>query len=531
MNDEQTNENALDYDEDAPTTQSGLQPLVPTFRSPTPERGSAAPVDAHLIVLVGSDVGRSYAIQGETLIGRASEAIVRSTSTDLSRRHALIRPTASGGYEIEDLESRNGTLVNGIPVQRKTLSFGDRIRIGCDLLLLFSEYDPMEDRLLQAQRLEAIGQLTSGVAHDFNNVLAAAVANVGFLRGLTGQSISLEDADIQECLGDIDSALARATDLVRQLLGLTRPEKQPDDIVDVAVLVQDLGRLLQRTFSKSIALTVDVEAPLAMVGDGSQLHQLLMNLCLNARDAMPRGGALTLSAREVDVDPRMAARLPGIPLGRFVELSVTDTGGGIPPEVRERIFDPFFSTKPSGSGLGLSTVYRIVKAHGGHIEVHSVARQGACFIVYLPASDGPVSASRVAQSSRAPQTKPLRAALILLVDDEPAYRKAATRLLESMGYPVKAVADGVEALEVFRQAPKLFKVVLLDLEMPRMDGFDTFHALRQVDPDVKVLICSGRAPETRERALLAAGARGFLNKPFDVAELGRALSKALSPSS
>lgn len=529
MNDEELD--ALDYDEDAPTTQSGLQPLVPTFRSPTPERGSAAPVDAHLIVLVGSDVGRSYAIQGETLIGRASDAIVRSTSTDLSRRHALIRPTASGGYEIEDLESRNGTLVNGIPVQRKTLSFGDRIRIGCDLLLLFSEYDPMEDRLLQAQRLEAIGQLTSGVAHDFNNVLAAAVANVGFIRGLAGQGISLDESEIQECLGDVDSALARATDLVRQLLGLTRPEKQRDDIVDVATLVQDLGRLLQRTFAKSIALTVDVQAPLAMVGDGSQLHQLLMNLCLNARDAMPRGGALTLSAREVDVDPRMAARLPGIPLGRYVELSVADTGGGIPAAVRERIFDPFFSTKPSGSGLGLSTVYRIVKAHGGRIEVHSAAaQQGACFVVYLPASDGPVSAGRVAQSPPAVQTRPLRAGLILLVDDEPAFRKAATRLLESMGYPVKAVADGVEALEVFRRTPELFKVVLLDLEMPIMDGFDTFHALRQVDPAVKVLICSGRQPEARERALLAAGARGFLNKPFDVAELGRALSLALTPS-
>lgn len=385
-------------DDDPQTTRSSFPPALPTFRLPTAEQEALETVEAHLIVLVGADVGRTYAVQGETLIGRAPEATVQGNSSDLSRRHAMIRPTPTGGYELEDLDSRNGTLVNGIPVQRQILCFGDRIRIGCDLLLLFSQYDPMEDRLLQAQRLEAIGQLTGGIAHDFNNVLAAAVANISFLEGLP-EAVPLGDVNVRECLHDVDSALGRAADLVHQLLGLTRREKRANEVIKVGPLLEDLGRLLGRTFKKSIELIIDVQAPLETVGDAGQIHQLLMNLCLNARDAMPTGGTLTLTAEEVEVDPMHASRLPGIPLGRYVQLSVADTGMGIPAEVRDRIFEPFFSTKPSGSGLGLSTVYRISRPWRSSAARRSSSRW-CCSISTCHAWTASTPSPRSARSTR-----------------------------------------------------------------------------------------------------------------------------------
>ena len=518
----------VDFVEDQFTTQTSSPPPLPSFRPPTSEIPAVGKIEAHLIVLVGGDVGRTYAINGDVLIGRATEAMVRGTPTDISRRHALISAD-KGSYVIEDLGSRNGTLVNGIPVQKQALRFGDKIRVGGEMLLLFSQYDAMEDRLLQAQRLESIGQLASGVAHDFNNILGAALANISFIRGLSGDT-RLDTTDVHESLEDIDAALHRAADLARQLLGLTRKDLRSDTLTDVNAVLEEVGKLVRRTFSRSISIEVKIDRKLSVVGDPGQLHQMLMNLCLNARDAMPSGGTLALAGNEVQVDSVLSQTLHEIPPGRYVVISVSDTGTGIPETVRDRIFEPFFTTKDvgSGSGLGLSTVYKIIKGHGGHLELQSTTGKGSSFSIYLPAHDGPELeyGPGAILTPRASGTRQLKAGVILLVDDDDAFRRGVERLLEGMGYAVQGVANGHEAVKAFRSAPKLFQLVLLDLDMPGMDGFQTFDQLKQSDPSVKILISSGQTPE-RAQPLLDAGARGFLQKPYDVGELGRALSRVL----
>ena len=472
---------------------------------------------ALLIVLVGADAGRTHVVEGEVVIGRGSGSDVRIVSDDVSRSHARIRRVASGQYELEDLGSKNGTMVNGVAVERKALKFGDKLRIGNTSILMFSQYDELEDQMLQAQRLESIGRLASGVAHDFNNILGAILANVGFLRGI-GKTVTFADREVQECLGDIDMAAQRAVQISRQLLGLSRRDEREDVLVDMTDLVHEVVSLVSRTFERSMVVEDELEGGLQVKGDPGQLSQMLMNLCINARDAMlPRGGTLSLHVRATASRKQQP----------HVEISVSDTGCGIPEGIRRRIFEPFYSTKGKGkgAGLGLSSVLSIVRQHGGDVEVESEEGRGTTFRVYLPLAEVHERSAPAAAVGPA-KTQTLRRGMILLVDDEEVFRNSARRLLEGLGYPVQIARDGVEAVQVFDLHKDMIELVILDLVMPKMGGEETLEALRKIDPSVRVLISSGQTELSLARGLLGAGVQGFLQKPYDAATIGDAISRA-----
>ncbi len=483
---------------------------------------------AQLIVLAGEAAGRTYAVAERAVIGRG-EVEIRISSDDASRRHAVVERTPEG-YCVRDLGSRNGTRVNGLPVNEpQLLKFGDKIRIGGKTILMFTPYDRVEDQLLQSQKMESIGHLAGGVAHDFNNLLGSLVANLAFLRGLTRDTI-IGHTDVQECLEEMQQATQRAAELTRQLLGFARrgaPELRP---VSVEKLVEDTRLLTSRTFPRDIQLEVNLEAGVHVSGDANQLHQVLMNLLINARDVMPKGGRISISARQLELSEEELVTLPGLMPGLYCLLSVADTGSGMDERTRRRVFEPFFTTKPrgEGTGMGLAIVYGIVRNHGGHIEVESEPGQGASFRIFLPAIAAP-STARVAAIPARGSTRGLAVGLVLVVDDEEIVRKSTRRLLEGMGYGVLLAVDGEEALEVYRKHHDMVSLVLLDMIMPKLGGAETFHALREIDPKVKVLLTSGYAEHGSVRALIAAGASGFLPKPYEAASIAEAIKKSLKP--
>jgi len=507
-------------DEDWEDSSTITQVMPPTV-SETRMQPALRDTKALLIVLVGNDAGRTHVVQQKVIIGRTVDADVRVIAEDVSRQHAIVRQMRPGEFYIEDLGSKNGILVNGIAVTKQLLKFGDKIRLGSKSILMFSQYDQLEDQLLQAQRLESIGQLAGGVAHDFNNILGAILANVGFLKGL-GPQVTFSDSEVKDCIEDIDMAAQRAVQISRQLLGLSRRDKREDILVDVTDVVHEVLTLLSRTFERTVSIEDEVETGLCVKGDPGQLNQMLMNLCINARDAMlPRGGKLTLRVRGTNPVCRPNAPAPQ----RYVEIVVSDNGTGMPEEVRQRIFEPFFTTKGKGkgTGLGLSSVLSITRQHGGDVEVESEDGVGTTFRVYLPLSPERAPSK---QFDRVQHTVEMRRGMILLVDDEEVFRNSTRRLLEGLGYPVKTARDGIEAIQVFDLHKDMIELVLLDLVMPNMDGAETFHALRKIDPSVRVLISSGQTELAGARELLAAGVQGFLQKPYDAGTLGDAISRA-----
>ncbi|HVZ78312.1 MAG TPA: ATP-binding protein, partial [Gemmatimonadaceae bacterium] len=294
-----------------------------------------------------------------------------------------------------------------------------------------------------------------------------------------------------------------------------------------ADLVGDLERIIRDSCPKSITVRATVARDLSMiVGDPTQLHQVLLNLAVNARDAMPEGGTLTIAAGNVEMDEAFAAAIPDAHAGRYVMLEVSDTGVGIPPEIRDRIFDPFFTTKEpgKGTGLGLSTTAAIVRSHGGAMTLQSAVGRGSTFRVYLPAG-------AAAEASRGAETPPVaprgRGEFVLVVDDEPAVRTVAQRTLETFGYRVLTAADGAEAVALFARRHADIALVVTDMMMPVLDGVGTIHALRRIRPDVRVVAASGLAVNGQVARAAEAGVRHFLPKPYTTTELLTVVRAAL----
>lgn len=480
---------------------------------------------ARLIVLAGRETGRRYRLSGSLVLGRSDECDVQLDDTRVSRRHASL--TRDGDqWVLEDLGSRNGTLVNGERLTgRRALAFGDRVQLSPETVLVFAREDPLEDRLLHLQQMEVIGQLAAGTAHDFNNllnVIAAGVSHVGTL----DPSTPLGDADVRECLDDIRSAATRAADLTGRLLTIARRDSggigSSKQRVDVSALAEEVLALVRRTFDRSIRIESRIDPDLVVVGDYAALHQVLMNLCINARDAMPQGGTLSVVAER--------AQVPGVPGPPHVVITVRDTGVGMDEQTRSRVFEPFFTTKArgTGSGLGLATAYEVVTSHGGAIEVESAKGKGAAFTVRLPAAAP--QAERAGRRERAARPKtqdggaldPGRAARVLIVDDEELVRRGLGRLVRAAGYEVLFAADGRQALAIYtsERRPDL---VLLDLDMPNLSGAETLVHLKRIDPGARVVLVSGYYDEGRKRHLLARGALEFLPKPVDAVKLREAI--------
>ncbi len=383
----------------------------------------------------------------------------------------------------------------------------------------------LESQLRQSQKMEAIGTLAGGVAHDFNNLLTGILGYASFLREAVGG-----DPAVRRAVAVIESAAERAADLTRQLLGFARRGEVRRAPVRIHGLIQDVVELLERTIDKRIAIALKLAAPADLIlGDPGQMGQVVLNLAVNARDAMPDGGRLVLSTRQVEMRPEDAHLYPELSPGAYLELSVEDTGLGIARHVQARIFEPFFTTKGpgKGSGMGLAVVYGILRGHGGSIRVESEENAGATFRIFLPLAEEQAEDARPRQ-----RDEPITGTGgVLVVDDEPIVRSTAGELLRNLGYSVIVASDGAEALEAFVAHRTSIDVVLLDLVMPGMDGRECLTRLREIDPNVRVVLSSGWGFEDFAHDLASAGIAGFVRKPYQIAQLSRIVAQALgSPS-
>jgi len=372
-----------------------------------------------------------------------------------------------------------------------------------------SERKELEAQFLRAQRLENLGSLAGGIAHDLNNVLAPIVMGIQLLRDRH------KDASTISTLGTLESCAKRGANLVKQILMFARGVEGRRVPVDPGRLIVDLERILRRTFAKSIRIVLEVVPDLWTVSaDATQLEQVLMNLCVNARDAMPGGGTLTIAAHNQIHD------------GAHVVIEVRDTGEGIPPENLDKIFDPFFTTKAAGAGtgLGLSTVSAIIKSHGGFVTVDSTLSQGTTFRMYLPALPAGVQKEPAKTSGAFPAGK---GELILVVDDEAAIRDLARTILENYGYRVIIAADGVEGVAEYSKHQKDIDLVLTDLDMPKIDGPHLIRLIERMNPDVRVIAVSGLMGQDTFEDKTTGKPRPVLQKPFPPAQLLQTLRKVL----
>jgi PAS domain S-box-containing protein len=383
-----------------------------------------------------------------------------------------------------------------------------------------TERKKLEAQFLRAQRLESIGTLAGGIAHDLNNVLSPILMSVGLLKAeeTSPQRLAL--------LETIETSGRRGSDMVRQVLGFARGVEGKRLPVNVRHLFRDVQKMMRETIPKDIDVSFNAPADLWTVNaDPTQLHQVLMNLCVNARDAMPDGGTLKVEAANLMLDEVYSGMLGAVSPGPYLMITASDTGTGMSRDTQERIFEPFFTTKEvgKGTGLGLSTVLTIVRSHGGSIDVQSRPGAGTTFRIYLPALEN-ADAAVVASDLPLPLG---HGELILVVDDEEHIRALTTKTLERHGYRVLAAEHGAQAVASYAEHRDI-AVVLTDMAMPVMDGFATITALKAIDPRVRVIASSGHSTSDAHDRAVAAGVRTFLDKPYTVETLVRAVHDVLS---
>ena len=385
------------------------------------------------------------------------------------------------------------------------------------------ERESLRSQLLQAQKMEAIGTLTGGIAHDFNNLLT-------IMNGYT-EMILMDKTEDDPLYADLKKILEtglKGADMVQRLLSFTKQAATKLEPMDLNHRIDETKKLMDRSFPKTIEIETNLPDDLGMVNaDAGQMDQLLMNLCVNAKDAMPDGGRLRIETRNITVDEDYCRLHVGAKPGRYVLLEVSDTGTGMSKETMDRMFDPFFTTKgwdfKKGTGLGLSVAKGIVEQHGGWITCESEPGKGTTFTVYFPAiEESPV----VRKPDPVAETVPGNEK-ILLVDDEEYVRDLGKRILERAGYTVITAANGKEALEIYAREQSNIALVVLDLIMPQMEGKQCLEELLKINPDVKVIVSTGHSLDARESLLLGALARGFVNKPYEVRQMVQTVREVL----
>jgi two-component system, cell cycle sensor histidine kinase and response regulator CckA len=376
-----------------------------------------------------------------------------------------------------------------------------------------TEKKQLELQVLRAQRLESLGTLASGISHDLNNIFTP-IMTVAQLLPLKLTNI---DERSLEMLKLLESSAKHGADLVQQILSFARGSEGKRSTVQPSYLLEDIAQIIKGTFPKFINLNIDI-APdlLTVVGDASQLHQVFINLCLNARDAMPDGGDLSISAVNLCIDALYAKMHLEAKVSSYVLITITDTGVGISPKIIDRIFDPFFTTKDigKGTGLGLSIAIGIINSHDGFLDVSSEVGLGSQFQVYLPSSDGiiiqPVDEMELLTG---------KGELILVVDDEAAITQITKTTLEIHNYRVLTAEDGIEALALYTQYKQEIRVVLMDIMMPSMAGATAIRTLQRMNPQVQIIAMSGLVSAESLAQATGAGIQGFLPKPFSAKDL------------
>ncbi|MCR4373456.1 MAG: PAS domain S-box protein [Acidobacteria bacterium] len=379
----------------------------------------------------------------------------------------------------------------------------------------------LEQQFLRAQRLESIGTLAGGIAHDLNNVLAPILMSIDLLK----ETASDDDRSLLDTIG---ASAQRGADMVTQVLGFARGMEGRRVEVQVRQVIRDMEQIAGETFPKNIRVRSTVSRDLwTVLGDSGQLHQVLLNLCINARDAMPEGGQILITAENVTFDAQYAARNIDATAGPHVVIHVEDTGTGIPQEIIDKVFDPFFTTKGvgQGTGLGLSTSRTIVKQHGGFLSVWSAPGKGTRFQICLPAQPGGGDKPAGAAAAELPRGD---GEIVLVVDDEVAIREITRHTLEAFGYRVLLASDGAEAVALYTQHAAEIAVVIMDMMMPGLDGGSAIQALVTMNPAVRVIAVSGVAASSQALPKGAAGAIHFLVKPFSSETLLQALRQGLA---
>ncbi|MEA3208735.1 MAG: hypothetical protein QOE70_1792 [Chthoniobacter sp.] len=438
---------------------------------------------------------------------------------------------AAGEAALEH-ESWNGEL-------SQTTKGGRAIQVECHLTLVrddrsrptsilaintdVTERKQLEAQFLRAQRMDGIGALASGIAHDLNNLLGPLILGIDLLKAGAGGGTDVELLEVMSI------SAWRATNIVKQVLYFAKGSDSSRIALDPASLVREIKTISRETFPKSIEIRTVAPAETWLVkADSTQLHQVLLNLCVNARDAMPEGGTITLLLENLEIDEHYAAAIWGVKPGPYVLLKVEDTGTGIPAELVDKIFEPFFTTKEAkGTGLGLSTVFAIVKNHGGAVTVRSEPGSGTAFCVYLPAfALGSKAGAEIALS-----VAPIRGhgELVLVVDDEPSILSVTSQSIESSGYQVLTARDGVEAVALAGRYHDKIAIVLMDMIMPVLDGATSIRALRKMMPQIPIIATSGDGARVIEEKALAAGAARFISKPYSSTKLLQLIDEILRP--
>ncbi len=465
---------------------------------------------------------RVFGCTEEEVIGRSvKELLTRNDSSQLDEAMQIVLEKGDWSGEINQFTKDGKKLMIEA---RWTLIRDERgkpesiLAINNDI----TEKKKLEAQFLRAQRLESIGTLASGIAHDLNNVLSPVLMAVQLLQ------MRMPDESCQRILDVLQQNILRGSEMVKQILSFARGSGGERIAINPKHLLKEAISILHETLPKNIIVKYSVSPDLNSIsGDPTQVHQVLMNLCVNARDAMqPSGGTLTIEADNKFVDEQFAGMIPDAKAGQYIVISITDTGTGIAPEVLEKIFDPFFTTKEvgRGTGLGLSTVHSIIKGHSGFVNVYSEVGKGTKFHLYLPVVESKQALQPVSQSADFPVG---HGELILVVDDEKAIREITQGTLESFGYRVLTATDGAEAIALYAKHKDGIQLVLTDMMMPYLDGPTMIRALHKINPVVGIIASSGLTESDKAREAAELGVKTFLTKPYTAQELLKALHKAL----
>ncbi|PSB42650.1 hybrid sensor histidine kinase/response regulator [Cyanosarcina cf. burmensis CCALA 770] len=463
---------------------------------------------------------RLYGWQAQEAIGRNPNLLIYNESLvdQLLEIHTALEQTDTWQGELHQVTKNEKPIV----VYSRWTLVRDRQAQPKSILVVntdITEKKLLEAQFLRAQRLESIGTLASGIAHDLNNVLAPILMTAQLLES------QMHDERSQRLLPIVVTNAKRGAALVKQVLSFARGLEGTYTNLQIKHLISEIRQIAKQTFPKSIEVQTNIASNLWSVsGDATQLHQVLMNLCVNARDAMPNGGTLTISAENFTADEHYARMNLEAKAGSYIVVTVRDTGQGMSLETQERIFEPFFTTKElgKGTGLGLSTVMGIVKGHNGFIQVWSELGRGTEFQVYLPA------VAVVEYYRQTEQDTPYgNGELILVVDDEAGVREATKTSLETFNYKVVTASDGIEAIATYAEHRDRIDLILIDMLMPAMDGITTIRTIQKLNPQTKIIATSGLAAQDKFHGMTDTEVQAFLAKPYTAQELLQTMKQVL----